>query len=329
MQYHPKKFLKMALPVALFALPISSVLAQDLEIVGQDGRAVDVNALIDQTLVDDKSASPAAGLPAVAGFGAGQGGVRVIGPDGEPMMLSTEGARSVVMNRSFTTTIENGNRVSKSGGKVIIVDADGQRKEYQLAEETDGGNAVAAEMISPEAAPAVKKSYMIGIAAEPASELVRSQLGLGQDTGLVVRQVQDGSPANAAGLKQFDIILYADDQAVSTVQELTAAVQEAGQKETPISLSIVRAGDEQSVTITPVEREVPAMMGFNGLGPQQFQMEDFGPGILVGGDANPGVARMREMMQRQMQEMQKEMQNLDMNLEQMMPFDAADRDTIR
>lgn len=161
---------------------------------------------------------------------------------------------------------------------------------------------------------------MIGAVCQPAPEMVRSQLGLDESTGLLVKQIQSGSPADTGGLKKFDVLLYADDQQLSSVNDLTTVVNEVGQDEAVITFTVVRGGEEIPVEIQPAERDFAAMP-MRRMPMDMFEMNDMGPGILFGGrDGIGGVNRMREMMQRQMDQMKEEFQNMDALIQEGLPL---------
>jgi serine protease Do len=70
-----------------------------------------------------------------------------------------------------------------------------------------------------------------------------------QDRGAIVRRVEPNSPAEKAGLKEGDVIIEFDKQAVVGVQQLTRLV-----RETPVGrmvdVKIRRANQEQTLKIT-------------------------------------------------------------------------------
>ena len=312
----------LVLGTALLMVPLGSpAVAQDIEIIGNDGKQVDIAPPVDggQNI---PQVIPRAGAEAAPNQGVDQGrgtGLTVVGPDGQPMFLPTENARSVQIQRSVSTQIVDGQREVVQKGTAIVVDAEGQRREFELAQSDDVDGLAT---IQPNQKPEVKKSWMIGAVCQPAPEMVRSQLGLDESTGLLVKQIQPGSPADTGGLKKFDVLLYADDQQLSSVKDLTTVVNEAGQEEAVISLTVVRGGDEIPIEVQPTERDYAAMpMGRMPM--NMFEMNDMGPGILFGVDGGaPGMNRMREMMQRQMDQMKEEFQNMDALIQEGLPMDG-------
>lgn len=79
------------------------------------------------------------------------------------------------------------------------------------------------------------------------------QYGIKARTGVVVAEVDDGSPAAAAGLQPGDVIERVAQTAVATPQEVQAAVQSILRKqsgaEKSVALSINRGGETSYVII--------------------------------------------------------------------------------
>jgi len=61
-----------------------------------------------------------------------------------------------------------------------------------------------------------------------------------------VRDVEDGSPAEAAGIAEGDLIVGAAGHEVDDVDSLHAALAEAG---FPIEIRLVRGAEERTVTV--------------------------------------------------------------------------------
>jgi Lon-like protease len=76
---------------------------------------------------------------------------------------------------------------------------------------------------------------------------------------VTVAGILDDSPA-AGTLVEGDVIAAVNGEPVHSVEELRAAVRENG-SETPAELVVVRDGTEQTVTVTPVERDGSVVLG--------------------------------------------------------------------
>lgn len=90
----------------------------------------------------------------------------------------------------------------------------------------------------------------LGIAFGPVAKPLASQLRLDAGTGQVVTNVVEGSPADAAGLQQFDIITAIDGQNVSSkIGDFMTIIQGYKPGEAH-SLALLRGGQRVTATIT-------------------------------------------------------------------------------
>jgi serine protease Do len=64
----------------------------------------------------------------------------------------------------------------------------------------------------------------LGVMVEPVTPAIATELGLKEATGVVVRRVEDGSPADNAGIKPGDVILEVDRQPVKDVAGLRSLI---------------------------------------------------------------------------------------------------------
>lgn len=84
-----------------------------------------------------------------------------------------------------------------------------------------------------------------------------AQLGLPEDFGLLVQEVLPDSPAAKAGLQKYDILKLFNDQQLVDPDQLAALVRAAG-KDASASLTVIRKGKEEKVSVTIAERMMPA-----------------------------------------------------------------------
>ena len=185
---------------------------------------------------------------------------------------------------------------SRVSGKIVIIDAEGKRKEYQFngdqarmlqpalnpanieVETTDGSKADGGSNTGPLPESITEERYVLGVQCEESSELLRGHLKLG-NTGLVVLEVREGTPAEEAGLKKDDIILSINDKDLESLSQLVATVSESDGS--PVKLIVLRAGDRQEISVTPRKMQVPTMVV-----PARMDAEDFDELL---GNANPDV----------------------------------------
>lgn len=97
--------------------------------------------------------------------------------------------------------------------------------------------------------------YYIGLAAVPVDPALRAHVDLPQDTGLLVEQVFEGSPAEDAGVEQYDIVVSADGENIREVADLVDVVlRHGGDNPSGFTLDLIRRGSPLSLTVTPSER---------------------------------------------------------------------------
>ena len=93
-------------------------------------------------------------------------------------------------------------------------------------------------------------SVYIGVRALDIPAALAAHVG---DEGVMIANVVEGSPADEAGLRQYDIIRMFNGQAIDSLKELTEAIAEAGEHE--VSLTVVRNGQTHKGEITPTDRK--------------------------------------------------------------------------
>ena len=88
----------------------------------------------------------------------------------------------------------------------------------------------------------------LGIAAAPArvAARLRRSVGLPERAGVLVREVESGSPAEASGIAEGDLLVAAAGRAVADVDDLQEALRDAG---FPLEVTLVRGADERTVTV--------------------------------------------------------------------------------
>jgi len=88
---------------------------------------------------------------------------------------------------------------------------------------------------------AVDRSFYTGLNVRPLNERVARALGRPDARGLVVASVDPGSPAEAAGLAPYDIVVAIDGEAVETTADVRSRLLDARPGDT-IQLAVVREG---------------------------------------------------------------------------------------
>jgi membrane-associated protease RseP (regulator of RpoE activity) len=102
-------------------------------------------------------------------------------------------------------------------------------------------------------------NYQIGVACFPVEGALRAQLNMPEGQGLLVDLVLPKQPAAKAGVKKYDVILAVDGAKVGGLKDLVAAIDKAKGK--AVKLHVLRGGKRQTIAVTPVKRQQPAVIG--------------------------------------------------------------------
>jgi serine protease Do len=96
----------------------------------------------------------------------------------------------------------------------------------------------------------------LGITITPGhvARRLRRAVGLPDTEGLLIREVAEDSPAGRAGLAPGDLIVAAAGQPVRTVDDLSGALQTAGDT---IELNVLRGTDERSIQVALGQNSQP------------------------------------------------------------------------
>ena len=102
----------------------------------------------------------------------------------------------------------------------------------------------------------MKPGPFLGVITSPAPPALVAQLGLPEEFGLLVEEVSPDSPAAKAGLQRHDVLKSFDDQQLVSPEQLAVLVRGRG-KDANVSLTIIRNGQEQKITVKIGERMMP------------------------------------------------------------------------
>jgi serine protease Do len=172
----------------------------------------------------------------------------------------------------------------------------------------------------PDKMPKVPVTFL-GIETSDVPRVVSEQLGLAKGFGLVVDYVVPDGPAAAAGVQQNDILKMLNDQILTEPAQLSKLIRSYNEG-TTITLTVLRKGQEQKISVKLTKKEVPQRRDF-GPGMRDHRMGDMDFGDLGGqlndlrdqlGDSDHGmihdavmkahdeVARVREETQQRVRE---------------------------
>jgi len=90
----------------------------------------------------------------------------------------------------------------------------------------------------------------IGISGENLNGQLGTYFGAPDGEGVLVREVQTGSPAEKAGLKAGDVITKVAGDRVKTLGELQSKLREKREDKT-VQITVVRRGSETNITVEP------------------------------------------------------------------------------
>jgi serine protease Do len=127
----------------------------------------------------------------------------------------------------------------------------------------------------------------LGVDTSHVPSVVCEQLGLQKGFGLVVDYVVPDGPAAAAGVQQNDIIKMLNDQILTDPDQLGKLVRSYSEG-TSVTLTLLRKGQEQKVTVKLGKKEVPRRHAMLGNGNWNFDFGDI--------DMNDMKERMKEQM---------------------------------
>src|SRR3954471_13776794 len=158
--------------------------------------------------------------------------------------------------RRIRGTIEHTAPLPRGSSGGPLVDAEGRLLGLN-AVRMDGGLIVAlpADAALRERAEGLTRGEMpvrprLGVAIAPAhvARRLRKAVGLPEREGLLVRWVEDGGPADRAGIEKGDLIVVAAGAAVARVDDLQPRVEAAAGGD--LALTVVRGTEEREVTVS-------------------------------------------------------------------------------
>ena len=172
----------------------------------------------------------------------------------------------------------------------------------------------------------------LGVQLTDLTPELRQHFGVGEEHGVLVGHVEEGSPADKAGIQVGDILVRVEDQPIEGSFAVSRVVRPKKDGE-PIALEIVRDGRAQQLTATMAERErreidvAPLLWkakGMPGQPGEEFEMEVVGPAMqrLEGLLASPelkermDVVKLRNIeLEKKLEEMEQRLRELEKKLE--------------
>jgi serine protease Do len=133
------------------------------------------------------------------------------------------------------------NALRLEGGLIVAVPATGSVRERAQA-------LARGEAVSP---------HRLGIAVAPprVARRLRRAVGLPEQTGVLVRTVEDGSAADAAGIEQGDLLVGAGEREIDGIDALYTALDAVPPSGGTLELKVVRGTEERAVPVELGARE--------------------------------------------------------------------------
>jgi serine protease Do len=125
----------------------------------------------------------------------------------------------------------------------VIREGDRKKLEIELGTLPDEEVAESGEPGEPEEGTAA-----FGLQVQELTPEIAEQLGLEQETGVVIAGVVPGSPAEEAGLRRRDVILEVDHESVTSVADLRKRLNASGES----ALLLVQRGN--SALFVPLKK---------------------------------------------------------------------------
>lgn len=101
----------------------------------------------------------------------------------------------------------------------------------------------------------VRRGFL-GVGLTELTPELRAHFGVSEDAGVMVSSVEEGSPADKAGLKVGDIIASVDGKDVKSSWDIRAQVRELKEGE-QVPITVYRDGKAQNLSVTIAMRERP------------------------------------------------------------------------
>jgi hypothetical protein len=132
----------------------------------------------------------------------------------------------------------------------------------------------------------------LGVETSQVPDVVSEQLGLAKGLGLVVEYVVPDSPAASAGIQQNDILKMLNDQILMEPSQLRKLLQTFSDG-TEVTLTILRKGQEQKITVKLSKKEMPQRHSFMPGGDHDWDFDETG-------DVGEQMQEMKEQLQEQL-----------------------------
>lgn len=150
----------------------------------------------------------------------------------------------------------SGGPVVDAGGRFLALNTHRAGEGFYLALPADADLARRVEALGQGQQP-YRPHLGIGIIPRPAAQRLRQAVGLPEQDGLLVQVVEEGSAAEAAGLRQGDYIIRAAGTDAAGVEDLHGAMEGLAPGDS-LELVVMRGVEVRTVTVTLPDEPDPA-----------------------------------------------------------------------
>ena len=158
----------------------------------------------------------------------------------------------------------------------------------------------------------LEPSAFLGIVTAPVAPALAAQLGLREGFGLLVEEVAPDSPAQAAGLKRYDVLKLLNEQQLVDVAQLTTLVRGMG-KDAEVTVTFLRGGQEQKATVKLAEKMLPPSRPGADFA-LEHRLLDFGDFPRGAREAGEQHEQMRRFQEERMKTFQEEMERYQVRM---------------
>jgi membrane-associated protease RseP (regulator of RpoE activity) len=153
------------------------------------------------------------------------------------------------------------------------------------------------------------KRAFLGVTLIDLTPELREMYGASKDAGVLVGSVEDGSPADKAGIHVGDIVLSIDGTSIDSSSDLRRGLRDKKDGDTA-RLEVLRGKNRQAIVATVVEREGPRLFEGGDIEEltRQFNSPEWRARIeRAGGDCGDLQVRIRELETR-LKDLEKKLQ---------------------
>ena len=244
--------------------------ADEVAITFADGRTasgrlagLDVDGDVAVVSVDTAGVTPVEWADSAAGARPGAAVVALANPGGRGLRVTLGTVSSVgrrfrgPRGRRITGSIEHtapmakgssGGPVVDGSGRLLGINTNRKGEGFYLAIPADDELRQRIDALGRGQSP-TRRYLGVGLVPGRAARHLRRSVGLPDRDGVLVRVVEDDSPAGRAGLRTGDLIVQAGGQPVTRIDDLHAALDSLGDDQS-LALGVVRGADELAVSVT-------------------------------------------------------------------------------